>query len=246
MDYTDETEDRHLESPEPEFDLEPPPAEKPKRKYTRREKPQSSGQPAGPAPSDNGNGQAETDPYNLDLFRLSQDFAAVVGVKKLLVTVPVKKPSREWFVRTHPDAGFRLHTAVLELREDSGSETYLVAPSLWPGLSSEPTFSPRLLITAINRQGVLFLWPIRPPRAEGKVDGWSRSALDAADEAKSQWVRITANMTLGGYDVVVASGQVAEPEWPSHPFQEIIRIAFKDRLILEWNHPVLRRLRGEI
>ena len=40
-------------------------------------------------------------------------------------------------------------------------------------------------MTAINRQGVLFLWPIRLPGADGKIDDWSRSAMDAADEAKS-------------------------------------------------------------
>ena len=61
-------------------------------------------------------------------------------------------------------------------------------------------------MTAINRQGVLFLWPIRLPGADGKLDDWSRSAMDAADEAKSRWVRITANMSLGAYDVAVASG----------------------------------------
>jgi len=132
----------------------------------------------------------------------------------------------------------------LELKEDR--ETYLVAPGLWPELASDPTFSPRELVTAINRQGVLFLWPIRLPGTDGKLDDWSRSAMDAADEAKSRWVRITANMSLGAYDVAVASGQVAEPEWPNITFQDIIKIAFRDKMISEWKHPALRRLRGEI
>ena len=75
-------------------------------------------------------------------------------------------------------------------------------------LADEKTFSPRLLVTAINRQGVLFLWPIRLPGADGKIDDWSRSAMDAADEAKSRWVRVTSNMSLGAYEVAVASGQI--------------------------------------
>jgi len=186
----------------------------------------------------------EADPFDLASLRLSQDFASAVGVKKLVTTIPVKKPSKEWFVRTHPDPAYWLQTAVLELKEDR--ETYLVAPGLWPELASDPTFSPRELVTAINRQGVLFLWPIRLPGADGKIDDWSRSAMDAADEAKSRWVRITANMSLGAYDVAVASGQVAAPEWPGIAFQEIIRIAFRDKMISDWNHPVLRRLRGDV
>jgi hypothetical protein len=186
----------------------------------------------------------EADPYNLDSLRLSQDFASAVGVKKLITTVPVRKPSKEWFVRTHPDPAYRLYTAVLELKEDR--EVYLVAQPLWSGLSSETTFSPRLLVTSINRQGVLFLWPIRLPGSDGKIDDWSRSAMDAANEARTRWVRITANMSLGAYDVVVASGQVVEPTWPDLSFQQLIKTAFRDVMIDNWDHPVLRRLRGEV
>ncbi|MFO0892582.1 MAG: hypothetical protein U0790_25995 [Isosphaeraceae bacterium] len=176
----------------------------------------------GPEAGANGNGKA-ADPFDLAALRLSQDFETAAGVKRLVSTVPVKKPSKEWFVRTHPDPAYRLTTAVVELK-DGDRETYLVAPGLWPELASEPTFSPRLLITAVNRQGVLFLWPIRLPGPDGRIDDWSRSAMDAADEAASRWVRVTANMGLGAYDISVASG-LAEPAWPDMPFQEIIKIA---------------------
>jgi hypothetical protein len=186
----------------------------------------------------------EADPFDVASLRLSQDFASAAGVKPLLKTVPVRKPSKEWFVRTHPDPAYRLPTAVLELKEDR--ETYLVAPALWPGLAAEPTFSSRLLILAITRQSVPFIWPIRLPGSDGKIDDWSRSALDAADEAKSRWVRVTSNMALGAYQIEVASGQLPEPAWPDATFQEIIRIAFRDKMISDRSHPVLRRLRGEV
>ena len=52
-------------------------------------------------------------------------------------------------------------------------------------------------------------------------------------------------MALGAYDVTVATGRVVEPDWPDLTFQEIIKIAFRDRVITDWDHPVLRRLRGE-
>ncbi|MBV8233858.1 MAG: hypothetical protein JO329_28095 [Planctomycetaceae bacterium] len=184
----------------------------------------------------------EIDPFDLNSLRLSQDFASAVGVKRLIKTVPVKKPAREWFVRTHPTD--RLPTAVLELKEDR--EIYLVAPELRAELASETTFSPRLLVLSVNRQGVPFLWPIRLPGPDGRIDDWSRSAMDAAEEAQRQWVRITANLSLGAYDVTAASGLVAEPAWPDISFQEIIRIAFRDKMISDWSHPVLQRLRGEV
>jgi hypothetical protein len=186
----------------------------------------------------------ESDPFDPSRLRLFQDFSAAAGVQKLLTTVPVRKPSREWFVRTHPDMAYRLETAVLELKEDG--EIYLVAPNLWEALATESTFSPRLLVLSVNRQGVAFLWPIRLPGPDGKIDDWSRSALDAANEARERWVRISANMSLGAYDVAVATAQLVEPAWPDRPFKEILRIAFRDRMISTWDHPVLRRLRGEI
>jgi hypothetical protein len=186
----------------------------------------------------------EADLFDLEFLRLSADFASAVGVRKLIKTVPVRKPSREWFIRTHPDPDYRRQADVLELREDR--EIYLVSQSLRPGLASETTLSPRQLVTSITRQGVLFLWPIRLPGADGKIDDWNRSAMDAADEAKSRWVRVTANMSLGAYDVTAATGQFAEPEWPDMTSLAIIKIAFRDMMITDWDHPVLRRLRGEV
>jgi hypothetical protein len=119
------------------------------------------------------------DPFDLAYLRLSQDFAAAVGVKKVLTTVPVRRPSPEWFVRTHPDPAYRLPTVLLELKEDR--EIYLVDRALWAALASERTVSTRLLTTAINRQGVVFLWPNRLPGPDGKIDAWGRSALEAAE-----------------------------------------------------------------
>jgi hypothetical protein len=185
----------------------------------------------------------EADPFDLNALRLSQDFASAVGVKKLITTVPVRKPAKEWFVRVHPDPKYQLPTAVIELKEDR--EIYLVAEPLRPALVDEKTFSARLLVTAISRQGVLFLWPIRLPGSDGRIDEWSRTALAAANEAKSRWTRVTANMGLGAYDVAVAVGQIAEPTWPDISFQQIIRIAFRNHMISEFDHPVLKRLRGE-
>jgi hypothetical protein len=205
---------------------------------------QANGQHDSLPPSGADVAKPEADPFDVASLRLSQDFASAVGVKPLLKTVPVKKPSKEWFVRTHPDPAYQMSTAVLELKEDR--ETYLVSRELWPLLADEKTFSPRLLVTAINRQKVLFLWPIRLPGSDGKIDDWSRSAMDAADEARSRWVRVTSNMSLGAYEVAVASGHVADPVWPDNAFQEIIKIAFRDKMISDWDHPVLKRLRGEV
>ena len=204
-----------------------------------------------PVPPPSGNGSAEADapakPKPPDLFadleglRLSQNFASSVGVKKALLTIPVRKPAKEWFIRTHPT--MRIETAVLELKEER--ETYLVAPALWPELASESTFGPRAIFAAMNRQKVFFAWPIRLPGSDGKIDDWNRSALEAATMAESRWVRVASNMALGAYDVFEAAADWPEPEWPDRPFNELLRIAFKGRVIDNLDHPTLKKLRGE-
>ena len=63
--------------------------------------------------------------------------------------------------------------------------------------------------------------------------------------AKAKWVRIKANMNLGAYEMYVAENEkIPDPTWPELSFDEIIRIAFRDRLIDSPDHPVIKRLRG--
>ncbi|MHC4402523.1 MAG: hypothetical protein ACYTG0_22905 [Planctomycetota bacterium] len=183
------------------------------------------------------------DPFDPARLRLSQDFAANLGVKKALLTVPVRKPAKEWWIQTHPDDAYRIQTAVLELKEDR--ETYLVDPSLWSELATESTFGPRAIFTSMTRQGALFLWPIRLPGPDGKIDDWNRSALEAADMARGRWIRVAANMHVGAYDVWESSADLPDPNWPDTPFSELLRVGFKDKFIDTLEHPVLKRLRGE-
>jgi hypothetical protein len=132
---------------------------------------------------------------------------------------------------------------VLELKEDR--ETYLVQRDLWPDLATESTFGPRALFAAVNTQGVVFVWPIRLPGPDGKIDEWNRSALEAATRAQDKWHRVQANMSLGAYEVS-SSEFNKSPAWPSVSFQELLRVAFKSCFIDTLDHPVLKRLRGEM
>jgi hypothetical protein len=187
---------------------------------------------------------SQLDPFDPASLRLSQDFSAQLGVKKVLTTVPVRKPDKAWFVRVHPFEDYRLETAVIELKEER--ETYLVAKPLWPELAGESTFSPRIIYTAVNRQGVVFLWPIRLPGPDGKLDDWNQSALEAAQRAQAHWVRVQANMALGAYEVYEATAPLPEPKFPEVPLMELLKIGFKGRFIDNLDHPVLKKLRGEV
>ena len=179
--------------------------------------------------------------FELESLRVSQDFVKDSGVKKLLTTVPVRKPNRQDFVRVHPDSSYVLDTMLLNLKEER--ETYLVAPSFREEIPQELTHT--RLALATNRQKVLFLWQLRLPGSSGKTDAWSMSALEAYEEAKKNWVSVSANMSLGAYEIYEALGNLSDPEWPDESMDEIVRIAFRNSFIDSYDHPVLRRLRGE-
>jgi hypothetical protein len=180
------------------------------------------------------------DPYDLSNLRLDQSFVETAGVKKLLTTLPVRRPNAQDFIRVHPDPEYRAALAVIELRDDR--ETYLVPPSIARDLPGE--FVMATLYTAINRQGVVQLWPVRLPAADGRVLEWHRSAAEAAELAMRKWVRIKANMSLGAYEMFEATGAIPDPQWPEHSFQELLRIGFRDRLIDSLDHAVIKRLHG--
>jgi hypothetical protein len=181
------------------------------------------------------------DPFDPAALRLDQSYADTVGVKKLLTTVPVRKPNKQDFVRVHPDASYRLTpAAIIEVKDDR--EVYLVTPNLAPGLVGE--FSTVTLFTTINRQGTLHLWPVKLPASDGRQNEWHRSAAEAAERAMKKWVRVTASMSLGAYEIFEASGDLPEPIWPDFSFQEILRIAFRERIVDRADHPLVQRLQG--
>ncbi len=192
-------------------------------------------------PSGAGAATTSLSPFDPRSLRLGQDFAASLGVRKALLTIPRRKPDRQWFFRVHPSPDYRIETALLVLKEDR--EVYLVDRALWSALPNEVT--PSVLFTAMNRQGVLFVLPVTLPGADGKWNAWHKSLFDAAELAQVGWVRAAPNMSLGAYDVYEASGDLPAPNWPELPFSKVLETAFKDAFIHDEGHPVLRRLRGE-
>jgi hypothetical protein len=185
--------------------------------------------------------QPTPDPFDPANLRLDQSFMDGSGVKKLLTTVPVKKPSKQDFIRVHPDPAYRVSTAIIELRDDR--ECYLVMPHVAAQIPGEVL--PVVIYTAINRQGVVFLWPARIPATDGRVNEWHRSAMEAAERAMTQWLRVSSNMDLGAYEMIEAQATMPDPIWPTESLRDLLKIGFRESLVDDYGHPVLKRLRGE-
>jgi hypothetical protein len=182
------------------------------------------------------------DPFDPANLLLSQNFAETVGVKKLLTTIPVRRPSPQDFVRVHSSPDYRGNFSILELKDER--EEYVVQNSIVPELLGEVVS--KTLHLAINRQGVVFFWPTRLPTPDGKDNEWWRSAREAKEVAMQSWVRVKSNTSLGAYEIFQAESTMAEPVWPQEKFFDLIKIAFRSHLIDRLDHPAIDRLRGRV
>jgi len=203
-----------------------------------------SAPPAASASSgSSGSSASDDDPFDPAKLRLSGQVGADLGQRKLVMTVPVRKPNRHEFVRVHGDAEFQFPTYVFALKEDR-DELYLVAPHMRGELAAE--VYPVLLRLALTRQGVLLLVPVRLPEPDGRHNSWHRSLYDACNLAVRTWVRIASNQALKAYEVFEAVNGHDEPQWPDLTLHQILKVAFQNRLIDSTDHPILKRLRGEV
>ena len=64
--------------------------------------------------------------------------------------------------------------------------------------------------------------------------------------AKSKWIRLSANMTGGAYDVFEAQADLPEPDWQEHGLDQYIEVAFRGKIIKDLEHPVVQSLLGRV
>ncbi|HEY3323887.1 MAG TPA: hypothetical protein VGP72_25775 [Planctomycetota bacterium] len=187
-------------------------------------------------------GATKSDAMDLAGLRLSHDYATTGASKKIVTRVPVGKPPRQTFIWINPDQGWHFPAAVVELKEDRS--TFVVAPEMRGELEGE--WQPRALVACVTRQNGYFLWPARLPGADGRLDTWSESALEIINGHAGKWIRVSANMDLSCYEAFEAVTQLSAPEWPEGGIDWMVRTAFKGHVIDSIEHPVIKRLRGEI
>lgn len=180
--------------------------------------------------------------FNLKAFRLPNGQNSAIAVKRKPTRVPVRKPPKGRFIRVRPGEEWQLQTVVLEIKDDNNPETYLLGPEMWdyiPELTKCVT-----LRLAVDKQGNVFIIAVPLPDEAGKWNAWHESLGKVAETAEKSWLRCVANMAAGGYDMYLAEGELAEPEWPQESFAELVKIAFDKRIIMSPDHPVIEQLKG--
>lgn len=175
-----------------------------------------------------------------DLSSVAIAPTALVGQQRIVTRVPVKKPDKQIFFRAHPTD--KVETYVIEDKENR--ETYYVLPEMRDQIVAQGLHRPVLLARVITRQAVNMLWPLGLS-VDGRSNSWHETAHEARRIAEKNWIRIVPNMALGGYEIFKAVAPIDEPDWSKMSFQQLLEVAFRDRIISSLDHPVLKNWLAE-
>lgn len=152
--------------------------------------------------------------------------------------IQIGKPKRDEWVTVRPEDNWHLAAYTIEEAETMDREQYIVVPELANGLLCDDARYTNLFLT-ISSTGRLFFWAVKQS-AGSRRNFWAESAKAAVEIAKRKWIRLIPGHD--GYEIREATVQMPEAQWPSLSRDELIRLAFEDRIIKSDEHPVARRL----
>jgi hypothetical protein len=184
------------------------------------------------------------DPFDAKALRLPPAFVQKAGIRKVISTIPVRKPHGQEWLRVHSGEGYSDEYGVIILKDDN--EFYLLHPNLVAAYENEMTRVRIFVCMSMNKN--LFLWPAKLHGSGNKnADRWANSAIEAAEAAMQRKVRIQSNRGLGAYEHAFSDNPTPEndPVWPDLTYSEMLRIGFAKpgRFVDDHNHEVLRLLR---
>lgn len=186
--------------------------------------------------------------YNpLKLSALRSKSNVLKGVWTDPSRVPIwDKPEANTWVRVRPGEEFTEVVDLLVATNASNSSDrnplYIATDAVRPEL--ERFIKPcRVAVGITHHDKVQFLWA----RSLGAGSNpWTDSVMRAMDAAQTYWVSLESDRALGEYRVHKAprSEQWGDPEWPGQTLEDVLGLAFRDRIIDSMEHVVAKRLLG--
>lgn len=177
--------------------------------------------------------------FNLEEFK-AKPIDPSLTRKKMILTIPVGKPNKQYFFRVHPSLEF--HAYILVWEEDRTQ--YLVHPTIAGLIPNQVKYM--ILHVAIYSTGTPFLLPVPQPDSEGRWNNWHQTLSEAVIKSKKKWVRLEPDRTAQGYNTWEAEANYGEPEWPDLTMQQYLEIAFKNTQIINEDHPKIKQLFGRV
>jgi hypothetical protein len=152
------------------------------------------------------------------------------------------RPKKELYVRFHPDDGFYLPAHVWSpTSDDSKQKPYYILQHLWSLEDLQGGLRAVVLATWMGVDGSLGLWDV--PASSGAGD-WALSGQQILAAGRRSWLRIQADSKEKYYRHFLPQNPIPDRPWPEMTFSEILRKAFKGRVVTSEDHELIRRLRN--
>jgi hypothetical protein len=195
----------------------------------------------------NGNGNGSEPPAapasvfdNLEALRIQDEGPVKRKEKRLLAIVGTKRPSEAHYFRVHPDEEMSWLGFVYTYEKDSSNWYVLPGPPYDEMTELTSKLRRVRLFLCITRRGSLTFWLV----SQTDQGTWGSSARETVEFAKTCWIRVVSNRDEGCYEPREPEEQFPEPEWPDKSLSELLKLAFKGRVIDRPDHPIIEELKG--
>ena len=159
-----------------------------------------------------------------------------------------KKPREGAFFRVNPDPAYQIDVLLYTEKDERGMEgdTHFVDWIFAEEIQASDWavfFQPARLYLGFERHSTKpYVHYVKRPRDGQRDNDWWASSRTVTERAMREWIQPYNAGT--GYDFHPAVREIPEPTWPDIRFGEILRTAFKGRLIDSWDHEVMKALLG--
>jgi hypothetical protein len=168
------------------------------------------------------------------------------GVEKLPPKLSCGTPGGRGYFVAHPDPDMR---ALVMLVKPDGKDVdeedwMLVDADVEDDLADVGVMYELALCRTIN--GGYFLWRIKTETPGGRIDAYNETAREALEEhAGERWIKLKRPEKSHGYEVTKGS-PVGAIRWPEFEIDDLVKRAFKGRVVSSENNALIRQLRGDI
>ena len=163
------------------------------------------------------------------------------GVKRVIVSINVKvKIDDQSFFRTHPSEDYE-RSGLSMLYHRKSRRPYLVHPAIYDRIAAKCDLV--TVYTCADDSGEFFLQLVKECDRRGNDNEWFQTRHEACRQARKYWTLVE----VGGsnYQVSIAEYPKPDPDWSELPsFDELLEKGFHDHKIEDWDHPILKELRG--
>jgi hypothetical protein len=173
---------------------------------------------------------------NLDVLRQSQDYADYMG-EAAMVSFPVRRLKEGVHLRVNADPAYRLEGQYVAETKSAG--TYFVFPHLRDAIA--PLCRRVTIWLAVDGHGIYHLLMTKLPLPGQDLHEWYRTARVVAEAATQNWIKVTKSPGGEGWSYVPVLHQMFEPRWPDKTLNELLQIAFPDRVVSRIDHDLIKQ-----